>query len=195
MKRSKKEEEKIYIPTSKKEEEKIYVPTSKKEIIEEAVSIGTIAKKKYEESKKIVEEATVDLEIILNVDGGETPCVEVCVNDTHVGYINLRGSKGVIKGEKNRKTFDIEVYKRGNGKWDKKVIKVTPMNCGGENYANVYRSARKRTRYAPNRQQRQALQDKGKIVPIPVFLDIHLRRTQLFLKILPIYKNYTQKLS
>jgi hypothetical protein len=119
---------------------------------------------KYEKPRRIVQEGFCYLNIVLRVEGGGTPAVEVQVDKHLVGCINDGAHENALD---NQAVCAIECHKRGSGSWDWRTIEVTPIGA----WAGYYRRARKTVRLAGAADHEP--------VPIPVYLPVKLRRTWL----------------
>ena len=122
--------------------------------IELAVKQGTYAIEKYKKKSSIVEEGVLHLYIVLDVEDGHQPLVEIMVDDLFLGYINEK------KKKTNKSVFKVECYKRGDGKWDEHEIKANPVR----DFAKYFHSGQKKARFA------QTPEDSSS--PVPVYIGI-----------------------
>lgn len=112
----------------------------KEAVAKELLKTGTVALEKFRNARRIVEERVVWLRIVLDVEEKGVPLVEVSVDDQLLGYINEEGDKVI-----NEKIFTLECYKRGDGKWGRRKITVSPVRDS----AAIYFPSIKRARFAP----------------------------------------------
>ncbi len=111
-------------------------------VAKEMLKQGTAALEKYKKSRRIVEDGILYLRLILEVEENDNPLFEVKIDDLILGYIN--DPVGSQK-ENNEATFKVECYKRGDGRWDRHTIQVSPI----KGYSKYYDKGKKTARFAP----------------------------------------------
>ena len=111
-------------------------------VAKEILKQGTAALEKYKKSRRIVEEGVLYLRLKLEVEENEKPLFEVKIDDLILGYINEPVES---KTPNNEAIFKVECYKRGDSRWDRHTIQVSPI----KEYANYYDKGKKTARFAP----------------------------------------------
>jgi len=122
-----------------------------------AVKEGTFAIEKYKKKGAIVEEGTLSLKVVLDVEDAYMPLTEIRVDDLHLGYINE-------KRKCNEADFNVPCYKKGDGKWDTLKVIAKPIR----DYAKYFNTGSYTARFAPS--------SGGRVKTITVYIPITIRR-------------------